>query len=274
MANTQTNNDIENITGDNNPNLTEMEMLAGQQEQTAQTQEQEVPAESAEQEPQEKETNWEESAKYFQSEKDKLYAENQKIKDSMKKYESLGEFIDSRPDVQDYLKQAIDGKENLPQAETLTPPEEFDPWEAYNDPNSESFKYRATMEQNAINQAVSASQKKLDGQLKVEKQMREFDNELSQQALDANDKQAFYNFANTPLTELGTDTLVKMWQAADNRVNTPSNASGPREFESVRRTQAEPTPVGILQGEQPPKPNLDDDVWNRIVAATNRTKVI
>ena len=274
MANTQTNNDIENITGDNNPNLTEMEMLAGQQEQTAQTQEQEVPAESAEQEPQEKETNWEDSAKYFQSEKDKLYAENQKIKDSMKKYESLGEFIDSRPDVQDYLKQAIDGKENLPQAETLTPPEEFDPWEAYNDPNSESFKYRATMEQNAINQAVSASQKKLDGQLKVEKQMREFDNELSQQGLDANDKQAFYNFANTPLTELGTDTLVKMWQAADNRVNTPSNASGPREFESVRRTQAEPTPVGILQGEQPPKPNLDDDVWNRIVAATNRTKVI
>ena len=274
MANTQTNNDIENITGDNNPNLTEMEMLAGQQEQTAQTQEQEVPAESAEQEPQEKETNWEDSAKYFQSEKDKLYAENQKIKDSMKKYESLGEFIDSRPDVQDYLKQAIDGKENLPQAETLTPPEEFDPWEAYNDPNSESFKYRATMEQNAINQAVSASQKKLDGQLKVEKQMREFDNELSQQGLDANDKQAFYNFANTPLTELGTDTLVKMWQAADGRVNTPSNASGPREFESVRRTQAEPTPVGILQGEQPPKPNLDDDVWNRIVAATNRTKVI
>lgn len=264
----ETKNDITNITGDDNPNLTEKEMLS------VTTEDAQPEKESAEQESQEKDTDWEKSAKYFQSEKDKLYAENLKIKESVQKYESLGKFIEERPDIQKYIKNALDGNENPQPVEQLAVPEEFDPWEAYNDPNSESFKYRTATEQANIENAVVQSQKQLEGKIAAQNKMQEFDNELSQQGLDANDKQAFYNFANTPLTELGTDTLVKMWRATDSRVNTPQNSSGPREFEAVRKTQAEPTPVGVLQGEQPPTPNLDDEIWNRIVNATNRTKIV
>ena len=39
--------------------------------------------------------DWEAQAKYHQSEKDKLYAENQQLK----QYEKVGKFLESRPDL-------------------------------------------------------------------------------------------------------------------------------------------------------------------------------
>ena len=60
----------------------------------------------------------------------------------------------------------------------------------------------------------------------LQQRMQEFDNELSGEGLSADDKKSFYEFANKPLTELGTDTLVRMWKAADSRVNTLENSSG------------------------------------------------
>ena len=73
--------------------------------------------------------NWEEQAKYFQSEKDKLSAENQKLK----QYEEVGKFLESRPDLVETIKNQAGGQpKEQPQA--ALKPDEFDPWEAYNDP--------------------------------------------------------------------------------------------------------------------------------------------
>ena len=44
-------------------------------------------------------TDWESQAKYFQSEKDKLFSENE----SLKKYEKVGKFLESRPDLVEKL---------------------------------------------------------------------------------------------------------------------------------------------------------------------------
>ena len=267
--------------GDNNASFTEGEILAHQQQQDdalitenkdlAPT---ENPLVSAEQDSQSNETDWEKSAKYFQSEKDKLFAENEKIRKDLEKYQSLGQYVESDPDIQQYISQKLNGETPTGEPEQISPPEDFDPWEAYNNPSSASYQFRSEMEQRNINNAVKSSTKQMENKMQLQNKMQEFDNELSQQGLDANEKQAFYNFANTPLTELGTDTLVRMWKSTDSSVNTPQNASGPREFEAARRAQAEPTSIGILQGEQPPKPNQDDAMWDRIVSATNRTKVI
>ena len=49
--------------------------------------------------------NWEEQAKYFQSEKDKLSAENQRLK----QYEEVGKFLESRPDIVDNIKNQVQG---------------------------------------------------------------------------------------------------------------------------------------------------------------------
>ena len=93
--------------------------------------------------------DWEEQAKYHQSEKDKLYTENQKLK----QYEEVGKFLESRPDVIEQLQGAVSGQPNANQQVTLKP-DEFDPWEAYNDPTSASYKFRMQELQQTVNGAV------------------------------------------------------------------------------------------------------------------------
>ena len=51
------------------------------------------------------EQDWEKSAKYFQSEKDKLAAENQ----NLQKYAKIGKLIEERPDLQQALASAVTG---------------------------------------------------------------------------------------------------------------------------------------------------------------------
>ena len=251
--------DIMNI-GDSNANLTELEMLAneGQQDNAQAETQDSVKADnpgSVEQEKGLPEQDWEKSAKYYQSEKDKMYTENQNLKMQLEKLGTANE-------------------EKVQKEEAVQPPESFDPWEAYNDPNSESYQFRQRMEEINIAEAVSSSQKNLEDKMQVDKRLQEFDNELSQQGLSAEDKNSFYAFANKPLSQLGTDKLVRVWQAADGKVNTLANASGPRDFDKVRQNQLEPTPLGVLQGEQPPAINESDETWDRIMSATNRTRIL
>ena len=130
------------------------------------------------------------------------------------------------------------------------------------------------MEQINIAKAVQTSQKQTEEKMRNDKQLQEFDNQLTQAGLSAEEKQQFYDFANKPLSEMGTDKLVAMWRAADGKVNTVQNASGPREFDKIRQNQQEPTPVGVLQGEQPPQVNESDETWDRIMNATNRTRIV
>ena len=66
--------------------------------------------------------DWEAQAKYHQSEKDKLYAENQQMKATVQK------FLDSRETEQPKAPEKIALK-----------PDEFDPWEGLNGQQMESF---------------------------------------------------------------------------------------------------------------------------------------
>ena len=235
--------------------------------QTADTSVQGVEQES----PEQVEVNWEESAKYYQSEKDKMQTENQKIKDDLEKYKALGQFVESREDVQGYIQDALAGKvEEKPQVQV---PEDFDPWEAYNDPNSASFQYRSEMERQNIESAVKNSNAQLSDKLESRDRAAKFDNELVREGLNETDKSKFYQFANTPINQLGTDVLVRMWRAADQNLNPGLNNPSP-EMDVVRRNMQEPTPTGVLQGEQPPAVNESDAMWDGIMKASQRTKVI
>ena len=82
--------------------------------------------------------NWEEQAKYFQSEKDKLASENQ----NLKKYEAIGNLLQQRPDIASTITAMVQGGTGQPVGPQRIELEkdEFDPWEAYNDPKSKSYK--------------------------------------------------------------------------------------------------------------------------------------
>ena len=92
--------------------------------------------------------NLEEQVKYFQSEKDKLASENQ----NLKKYEAIGKLLQGRPDIANTVAAMVQGGNGQPVGPQRVQLEqdEFDPWEAYNDPKSKSYKFRQQELQDSI----------------------------------------------------------------------------------------------------------------------------
>ena len=77
--------------------------------------------------------DWESQAKYFQSEKDKLHVENQKLK----QYEQVGRMLESRPDIVNAVTGMLKGNGQPAQPNRVElSMDEFYPWEAFNDTSS------------------------------------------------------------------------------------------------------------------------------------------
>ena len=120
--------------------------------------------------------DWESQAKYFQSEKDKLHVENQKLK----QYEQIGQMLESRPDIVNTISGMVQGGQPAPEERFELSKDEFDPWEAYNDPSSKSYKFRQQELQDTINQAVSNQV----GDVKKEVGMNKLQTELANKGLN------------------------------------------------------------------------------------------
>ena len=208
--------------------------------------------------------DWEEQAKYHQSEKDKLYSENQKLK----QYEEVGKFLESRPDVIEQLKGAVNGQPDATPQVALKP-DEFDPWEAYNDPTSASYKFRMQELQQTINGAV---QEATQG-IRKESGRANLNAQLKAKGMNDEQVQSFFDFADKHPSEYGLDNVIKMWQAVQ---GTPAKGNEGSPLDQVRNVQSQPQQVGgILQGEKPQMPKSDDDaMWDGIVAAGGRTNVL
>ena len=205
------------------------------------------------------EVNWEEQAKYFQSEKDKLYSENQ----SLKQYEEVGKFLESRPDIVQNIEQQVGGGQPEQQQVKLKP-DEFDPWEAYNDPTSKSYQFRMQEMQGAINSAVGeATQgiKKQSGRTALTGQ-------LQSKGLNEDQIKSFYTFADKHPSEYGLENVLKMWQA----VTTSSATHGESPNDQVRNVQSQPQQIGgVLQGQKPQTPKSDnDEMWAGIMSAEDK----
>ena len=206
--------------------------------------------------------DWEAQAKYHQSEKDKLYAENQQLK----QYEKVGKFLESRPDLVQNLMGEVSGQpNNQPQRVTLKP-DEFDPWEAYNDPSSASYKFRMQEMQETINGAVDQAV----GGLKAQQGRSSLRVDLANKGLNEQEQNSFFEFADKHPSEYGLDNVLKMWRAVSQSPETVTE----NPLDQIRQNQANPTAAGLLQGQQPEKKSETDTAWDSIVAAGSRTKVL
>tara|TARA_R110002072_G_scaffold816_2_gene6615 strand:- start:3167 stop:3898 length:732 start_codon:yes stop_codon:yes gene_type:complete len=208
--------------------------------------------------------NWEETAKYQQSEKDKLYNENQKLK----QYEEIGKFLESRPDVIEQIKGAVNGQPEAQQQVALKP-DEFDPWEAYNDPTSASYKFRMQELQQTIDGAVNQATQGI----RKETGRANLNAQLKAKGMNDEQVQSFFDFADKNPSEYGLDNVIKMWQAVN---GAPVSEGQPSPLDQVRNVQSQPQQVGgVLQGEKPQMPKSDSDaMWDSIVAAGGRTNVL
>ena len=202
-------------------------------------------------------SNWESQAKYFQSEKDKLQVENQKLK----QYEEVGKFLESRPDIVQTIQEQASGQPQQPSNDFK--PDDFDPWEAYNDPSSESYKYRMAEMQQTINNAVGQA---TEG-IRQQTGRTALETQLSEQGMTRQDIDSFMDFANTHPSEYGLENVIKMWKSVS---QAPGQENG-KPLDQVRNVQSQPQSGGVLQGQRPQTPKTDTDVaWQEIMGAGDK----
>ena len=207
--------------------------------------------------------NWEEQAKYFQSEKDKLSAENQKLK----QYEEVGKFLESRPDVVQAIAAQAGGQPQAQPQEALKP-DEFDPWEAYNDPSSASYKFRMQEMQQTVNNAVGQA---TEG-IRQQTGRSNLQSQLSSQGMNEQEIGSFMEFADKHPSEYGLENVIKMWKAVS---QAPAQSHNDNPLDQVRNVQSQPQPTGVLAGERPKGPKSDNDsMWDGIMKAGSRKNVL
>jgi len=208
-------------------------------------------------------TDWESQAKYFQSEKDKLHTENQKLKD----YEKVGKLLESRPDIVNTISGMVQGGQPAQAEKVSLDKDEFDPWEAYNDPASKSYKFRQQELQDSINTAVQGQM------MGVQKEvgMNRLQNELAAKGLTSEEINSFVNFASKNPAEYGVDGAINMWRSV---TGEPAQDDNGNPLDAVRQNQAVPQQAGVLSGEQPVRKSEQDSMWEGIVKAGSRTNVL
>ena len=208
-------------------------------------------------------TDWESQAKYFQSEKDKLHTENQKLKD----YEKVGKLLESRPDIVNTISGMVQGGQPAQAEKVSLDKDEFDPWEAYNDPASKSYKFRQQELQDSINSAV-------EGQMAgVQKQvgMNELKSQLASKGLNDTEINSFVEFASKNPAEYGIDGAINMWKSV---TGEPAQDDNGNPLDAIRQNQAVPQQAGVLSGEQPVRKDEKDSMWDSITKAGSRANVL
>jgi hypothetical protein len=86
--------------------------------------------------------------------------------------------------------------------------------------------------------------------------------------LNEKDVESFMKFASKNPAEYGLDGAIRMWQAAE----TPESAGSP--LDRVREQQQVPSQGGVLNGEQPVRKDEKDTMWDSIMKAGSRAKVL
>ena len=209
-------------------------------------------------------TDWESQAKYFQSEKDKLHTENQKLKE----YEKVGQLLESRPDIVQTISEMVQGGQPAAAERISLDKDEFDPWEAYNDPASKSYKFRQQELQDSINNAV---QSQVAG-VQKEVGMTKLQGELAAKGLTPEEITSFVDFASKNPAEYGVDGAINMWRAVTQEQPVQDNAGNP--LDAIRQNHAVPQQAGVLSGEQPIRQDEKDEMWKGIVNAGSRANVL
>jgi hypothetical protein len=217
---------------------------------------------------QESKGDWESQAKYFQSEKDKLHAENQKLK----QYEQIGQMLESRPDIVKTIGTMVQGGQPTQVEHIELSKDEFDPWEAYNDPSSKSYQFRQQELQDTINKAVQSQV----GDVRKEVGVNKLQTELTNRGLNAEQIQSFMDFASKNPADYGIDGAINMWQSVTQKPTEGENnsESNLNPLDSIRQNQNVPQQAGILNGQQPVKKDEKDSMWDSIKKAGSRANVL
>ena len=217
------------------------------------------------------EGEWEVEARKFQSMYDRTQAEN----DKLKRLEPLGELLESRPDLVDVLQKNINGQPQQQQQaqqepQQGLPAEDFNPWDAYYNAESPSFKFRMNQEVGMMNNVVKNALGEQKRQMTEEITYNNTVNELrNTYKFSDNDVQEFMGFVSQPKEQVGLSNLVKLYRDVNKKGNISDTA------QAVQAAQQQPRTAGVLQGGAPSSPKSEDkQMWDKIVNAGSRNSIL
>ena len=213
---------------------------------------------------------WEVEARKFQSMYDRTQAEN----DKLKRLEPLGDLLESRPDLVDVLQKNLNGQpqqqQPQQQAQQGLPAEDFNPWDAYYNPESPSFKFRVNqdvqMMNNVVNNALGEQKRQMTEEITYNNTVNELRNTYKMSDGDINE---FMGFVTQPKEQVGLSNLVKLYRDVNKKGNAPETA------EAVKAAQNQPRTAGVLQGGAPSSPKSEENkMWDGIMNAGSRSSVL
>jgi hypothetical protein len=202
--------------------------------------------------------DWETEAKKFQSMYDKKTAEHENLTRESQDLLVLKDTLNSRPELVDVIEKNLAGESEAGNnSGESTTPDNFDPWDAYYKPESESYKFRVGQEKKLVHETVDNEL----ARLKNEMAMNNLQSELvSKHNLGTDDAQEFLRFATTPKANLPIETLIKVWKEGKGISAKPNENK-----QAVKAAKSVPKPAGVLQGGEQPQASEGDKVWDRIM---------
>ena len=200
----------------------------------------------------------EDEVRKFQSMYDKAQAELDKVK-------PVAKLFQDNPELVDVVRDHLTGGKGQDKEQIQINEEEFNPWDAYTNPNSKSYQLR----QQEIDDAVSSRMRDYMGRLEAQRQVDTLklraQTEYKMSETDAND---FVDFVTKPKEQLPLETLFNVWNTNKNGLPQVNE-----NIESVKRAQQKPKSAGLVQGGQPPKTSDEDNMWSNILKAGNTRSI-
>jgi hypothetical protein len=206
-------------------------------------------------------TNEAKRYEYWQSQYDKMRQEYETYQKQTTHLKDLDAAIRSDENLLGIIKDYFT-KSGQPQpvAETSRPPKDFDPYEAYNEPESESFKWRVQKEQEdrvrIINEARQAAQSDIMRQLQAEAEAQyrvQQEKLFREQYKDVPEERwsEFIGWAKNP-ANVTMDALWKLYNLANTSKSMETNAKK-QITEQLKRTQSIPTMSAGANAQRPSK---------------------
>jgi len=203
--------------------------------------------------------DYEAEAKKFQSMYDRAQAENAKLQQGAQ----ILQLLEQRPDLVKTLEDGIAGKQTQQQPEQTVGKDDFNPWDAFTDENSESGRYVNNKIENMVQQRLQSALSQQQQQIQSEMQMQNTVNELrGTYKMSDNDINDFLQFTTQPKERVGLNNLVKLWQM-QNGQSVANNDT----MEAVTAAKQAPRTAGVLQGQpQTSQRNDADRMFDSIIS--------
>ena len=198
-------------------------------------------------------------SKKFQSMYDRSQAENAKLQQGAQ----ILQLLEQRPDLVQVLEDGIAGNRTQQQPEQTVGKDDFNPWDAFTDENSESGRYVNNKIENLVQQRLQSALSQQQQQIQSEMQMQNTVNELrGTYKMSDGDIQEFLQFTTQPKEKVGLNNLVKLWQ-----MQSGKSVANNDTMEAVNAAKQAPRTAGVLQGQSPETPRNDaDKVFDSIMS--------